>query len=91
MARHLPRFRAAPVPEPPDWASWVDLLGDSAPPREAALSVPPVDGFGTTCASLLALSDAGATTWMFAPGRAGEAGFTPVRLPAGGGGAHPLL
>ena len=91
VARHLPRFHAALAPEPPDWAGWTGLLGDSAPPREAALSVPPVDGFGTTCASLLALAATGAATWMFAPGPAGQASFAPVGLPAGGGGAHPLL
>ena len=89
VARHLPRFRTVPAPEPPDWDSWVDLLGDSTPPREAALSVPPVDGFGTTCASLLAIPSTGAMTWMFAPGRVGHAGFAPVQLPRVAGGLTP--
>ena len=94
VARHLPRFRAAEVPKPPNWHSWQGLLADQAPPREAALSVPPTDGFGTICASSLALSASGGVQWLFAPGRAGQAAFTPVAVPptaAGGGGAHRLL
>ncbi len=93
VARHLPRFRAAQAPNPPDWAVWQTLLADEAPPREAALSVPPMDGFGTTCASLLALSMSGDVQWWFAPGRAGKAAFhlVPALGLAGGGGAPRLL
>ncbi len=94
IARHWPRFQAAPWPKPPDWGAWPALLADAAPPRDAALTVPPTDGFGTVCASLLAISAAGEVSWCFAAGPAGQAGFTPVQLPAaaaGGGGAHRLL
>ena len=91
VARHLPRFRAAPAPDPPDWASWQTLLADDTPPREAALSVPPLGDFGTTCASLLAISASGQTQWWFAPGRAGRAAFAPVVVPAAGGGGAPRL
>ncbi len=80
VARHLPRFQAAAPPEPPDWAEWPRLLADADGPREAALSVPPGAGFGTACASLLALPDAGGPEWLFAPGAAGVAGFSPVPL-----------
>ncbi len=55
VARHLPRFRAAGLPAPPDWSSWTDLLADHAPPREAALFVPPQNGFGTVSSTLLGL------------------------------------
>ncbi len=54
-ARHLPRFRAAALPAPPDWSSWTTLLADSAPPRAAALFVPAQDGFGTVSSTLIGL------------------------------------
>ena len=38
-------------------------------------------GFGTVCASLLALAHDGTPTWRFCPGRPGAAPFEPVRLP----------
>ena len=82
VARHQPRFQAAPAPEPPDWASWPTLLADEAGPPGAALSVAPDHGFGTASASLLGMSAAGAVTWLFAPGRAGAAAFAPVTLPS---------
>ncbi len=91
VARHLPRFRASRPPVPPDWADWPRLLGNGEGPRDAALGVPGVDGFGTVCASLLALPADGAATWLFAPGRAGEAPFSPVPAPAGGEQAARLL
>ena len=91
VARHLPRFRDASAPEPPDWRDWPRLLADRDGPRDAALSVPPEDGFGTVCASLLALPAHGPPTWMFAPGPAGEATFAPVGPATGGEGAKRLL
>ncbi len=54
-ARHLPRFRAAPLPAPPDWSTWPDLLADSEGPRASALFVPAQEGFGTVCTTLLGL------------------------------------
>ncbi len=80
VARHLPRFRAGAAPQPPDWAGWCRLLADDAGPREASLSVPPLDGFGTACASLVALPATGQPMWMFAPGMAGHTRFEPVVL-----------
>ncbi len=82
VARHLPRFRAAAAPVPPQWQDWVRLLGDQEGPREAALSVAPQGGFGTACASLLGMPAQGSPHWLFAAGRAGEAAFRPVALPA---------
>lgn len=82
-ARHLPRFRAAPPPNPEDasWTTWESLLADAGGTRAEALTVPPVDGFGTVCASLLALGAAGQVVWRFAPGRAGMVKFAPVSVP----------
>ena len=91
VARHLPRFRAAPPPSPPDWDEWRRLLADETGPRDAALSVPPEDGFATVCASLLGVPAHGRAVWQFAFGRAGHAAFTAVPMPAGGDAAAPLL
>ena len=81
--RHLPRFRAAPVPDPDrgDWSAWEALLADDRHEHgmAEALRVPPVGGFGTVCASLVALGPAG-TIWRFAAGPAGEAPFRTVPL-----------
>ncbi|WP_431268388.1 NRDE family protein [Dankookia sp. P2] len=87
-ARYLPRFRAAPVPDPAtgDWAGWEALLADDsiAESRADTLRVPPEGGFGTVCASLLAIAADGTLGWRFAAGPAGTAAFRPVA-----GGAPP--
>lgn len=82
-ARHLPRFRAAlpPVPEQQDWAGWEALLADAGGDPAARLRVPPTDGFGTVCSSVLALGAGGQRVWRFAPGPAGTATFAAVALP----------
>jgi hypothetical protein len=85
IARHLPRFRAAPPPDAAagDWAGWEALLADRGFGAEgigAALNVPPVEGFGTVCASLVALGAAGARRWRFSPGPPAPGGFGPVAL-----------
>jgi hypothetical protein len=81
-ARHLPRFRAAPAPDPAvaDWAGWEALLADDsiAVTRADTLRVPPTDGFGTVCASLLAIAADGGLDWRFAAGPAGAAAFRLV-------------
>ena len=84
VARHLTRFRSADAPEPPVWRDWPHLLADSAGPRIAALTVPPENGFGTVCASLLGIPAQGAASWLFAPGPASRAAFSNVKQPAGG-------
>jgi uncharacterized protein with NRDE domain len=56
VARHLPLFRKAPVPNPPDWGAWPDLLADSRPPAEAAINVTSSAGFGTVSSALVALA-----------------------------------
>jgi len=83
-ARHLPRFRAAAAPDPDrdDWAGWDALLADDgfdadAGPAEA-LCVPPTDGFGTVCSSLLALNRGGGRVWRFADGPPSHVPFAPL-------------
>lgn len=86
--RHLPRFRAAPPPDPAtaDWSSWEELLADSGHDPEfglaETLNVPPAGGFGTVSASLLALGADSTRLWLFCPGPPGSAPFRRVDLPA---------
>ena len=87
VARHLERFRATTPPTPPDWRDWPRLLADGEGPRGAMLRVGADGGFGTVCASLLALSASGAPVWLFAA--AGNA-FAPIPLAGGEGGGRLL-
>jgi len=77
VARHLPRFQAAPPPKPPDWSAWQALLSDTSGGL-AALNVPAQDGFGTVCASLTGVPDAGSPVWLFADGPPDRAAFRRV-------------
>ncbi len=78
VARHLPRFQAAPLPVPPDWSAWAALLADSAPPALSALNVPATHGFGTVTSTLVALGEE--AVFLATPGPPGAAAFAPVRL-----------
>ena len=84
----LPRFRAAPAPDPgaDDWAAWEELLAarDHAPDADAgeAMTVVTEFGFGTLSSSLIALpgidlADA-RTKYRFAAGRPGAAAYRAV-------------
>ncbi|MGH6962100.1 MAG: NRDE family protein, partial [Dongiaceae bacterium] len=84
----LPRFQAAPVPDPEsgDWTAWEALLGSrdyeaSGGPGDAMAIVTDY-GFETTSSSLIALPAASTPprrpVWHFAAGRAGEQPFAPV-------------
>ena len=77
---HLPRFAAAPAPDPAagDWMAWQALLADRSGPRAAALNVRTEDGFGTVCSSLLGLPASGPPQWLFAAGPQDRAVFLPV-------------
>ena len=81
-ARHLPRFRdaASPRPETDDWVAWRAILSDNTPPRDASINVPPADGFGTVCSTLLALPASGAPLWLFAAGPPDRTPFRRVAL-----------
>ncbi|WP_372618995.1 NRDE family protein [Falsiroseomonas sp.] len=85
IARHLPRFRAATPPDPDQeaWTAWETLLADRGFGAEGvagALNVPPVQGFGTVCSSLVALGAAGAQRWRFSPGPPAPGGFFEIAL-----------
>jgi hypothetical protein len=73
VARHLPLFRAAQPPEPPDnWATWRALLADGSGAAADQIHVQPRDGFGTVSSALLALPAPGVThsaaVWWFDAG-----------------------
>jgi len=85
VARHLPRFLAAPPPVPPNWGSWPELLADSTGTWAETLNVPPNQGFGTASAALIALRPGGGT-FLFAAGPPGTSPFQPIALPSGGQG-----
>lgn len=78
-SRHLPRFQAAAPPEDGNWGEWPALLADSGGTSAEALNVPPIGGFGTVCASLVALGPV--RQWRFAPGPPDRTEFASVALP----------
>lgn len=86
---HLPRFRAAAAPDPGrgDWSPWLGLLASTEAERGAgprgAMTILPVDGYGTVCASLFAIPASGEPVWLFAAGPPGETPFHPVSLVPG--------
>jgi hypothetical protein len=91
IADNLPRFRAAPPPDPEsgDWEAWKALLArrsDDAEEdgRERAMCVVTDYGFGTSSSSLIALpavqNTAANPLWLFASGAPGSAPFQPVVL-----------
>jgi Transport and Golgi organisation 2 len=79
IAFHKPRFAAAPAPDPEsgDWTSWEQLLAsrERAPGATAAgaMFIEGPGGFGTVCASLLALPAPAEPprmpVWRFAAGK----------------------
>lgn len=76
IARHLPRFRAAP------FEAWPHLLEDSSGLREEQLNIPaPPGGFGTVCAMLVKLPRAGTPEQFFAAAPPGKRPFKPVFWP----------
>ncbi|MDI3309141.1 MAG: NRDE family protein [Acetobacteraceae bacterium] len=82
VARYLPRFRAAAVPDPGvgEWRDWQAILSDGSGPAGSEINVQPRGGFGTVCSSLLALPASGRPIWLFAAGPPDRAPFRPVEL-----------
>ncbi len=77
IARHLPKFAAAPA------SDWPSLLADNAPPEESAINLPPRHGFGTVCSAVITLSRAAPPRLLFAPGPPHSQAFRPVALDEG--------
>ncbi len=90
IATYLPRFRAAPVPDPGtgDWKAWEALVAsrvyDADKGPHAAMTIVTDTGFGTTSSSLIAVPAPGRPhlkpVWRFAAGRPDEAPFETVPL-----------
>jgi hypothetical protein len=82
--RHLPRFRAAAVPDPAqgDWRAWEERLADDSHEGDlaATLKVPPQGGYGTVSASLLGFGAMGEKLWRFCPTPPGEGAFEGIGL-----------
>ncbi len=86
IARYLPLFRNAKVPDPAagDWEAWKTLLAsrDSAVGPSGAMNIVTESGFGTLSGSLLALPSKEAIdprgVWLFANGRPGQAPYEAV-------------
>ena len=74
IARHLPRFEAAPA------ASWPALLADNGPPADSALNIPPDDGFATVSSAIITLAKTAPPIWLFAAGPPHAVAFEPVSL-----------
>ena len=55
VSKHLPRLRAAPPPDEDGGAAWRAILSDDAGEAGEQINVTPRGGFGTVCASLVAL------------------------------------
>jgi len=86
VARYLPRFRDAAVPDPEsgDWTAWQALLAarESDTDQFGAMNIVTETGFGTLSGSLLALPSKENPdprgVWLFANGRPGEAPYEVV-------------
>ncbi|SCA57316.1 conserved hypothetical protein [Candidatus Terasakiella magnetica] len=88
LGLHLPRFRAAPAPEPSqdDWMTWQALLSSRKHSGESrsAMQIETDFGFETVSSSLLALPKAWEQErkpiWKFCSGKPGENDFYDVEL-----------
>jgi hypothetical protein len=65
VARHLPRFRAAPPPDADDWSAWRAIISDRSGLAAEQINVVPRGGYGTVCSSLLGLAKEGPPVWHF--------------------------
>src|SRR5215831_17344537 len=87
IAFFLPRFRAAPPPDPAsgDWQGWQALLasrdfGPGGGPLDA-MTIAEQNGFGTLSSALIALPAPGSETkpvLLFAAGRPDQAPYEPI-------------
>jgi len=90
IATYLPRFEAAPAPDPDanDWKSWRDLLSTTGGEGERAMSFRLASGFGTSSSSLVALPSAARAfsakkiqpLWLFATGAPESTDYRRVNL-----------
>ena len=93
VARHLPRFVAAPAPDADDWAAWQAILADRAGSAAEQINVVPRGGFGTVCSARLALAAgpraSGAEVHLAAPAPGPTPGIAPGIAPGTAPGTDP--
>jgi hypothetical protein len=87
---YLPRFEAAPPPDPAagDWAAWTALLASRAHDADSgpagAMTIVADGGFGIVSSSLVAVGTGAdgrvRAQWRFAAGRPDEAPYAPVEF-----------
>lgn len=65
VARHFPRFMAAPPDDANDLSTWQALVTDRSGAPEEQLHIVPRHGYGTVCSSVLALPRQGSPIWEF--------------------------
>lgn len=89
MRKHLPRFRAAPAPEPTDsneidWFGWAALMADGDGAADETMCVDLDGGFGTVSSSLIALPapqhPPKPPIWQFASGSPDKSNYQQVLL-----------
>ena len=88
IRRYLPRFEAAPPPEPEseDWSAWESLLADRRPDSGegplADMTIVTDRGYGTCSSSLIALPGPGSRhpVWRFAAGPPHETAYEKVKF-----------
>lgn len=86
IRRFLPRFRAAPAPDPGrgDWVAWQALLASRDHDPEGgpldAMAIAATGAFGTVSASLVALAADGRVLWRYAAGPPDRVPFADVDL-----------
>lgn len=88
IRKHLPRFRAAPVPVPDaddgagDWFGWAALMADGSGERDETMCVDLDTGFGTVSSSLVAIAapqhPPRPPIWLFADGSPDKASYQQV-------------
>jgi hypothetical protein len=85
IRRHLPLFRAAPVPDPAAgaWSGWIERLADRSTEtpgiESGAMTIGGSTGFGTVSSSLIALENTGQPPiWLFAAGQPDKVSFDRV-------------
>ena len=85
IRHHLPRFAAAPTPNPAhgDWTGWIERLADrsaESPNVEyGGMTMGGGSGFGTVSSSLIALENRNeAPIWMFSAGQPDKVSFDRV-------------
>ncbi|APH60011.1 NRDE family protein [Granulibacter bethesdensis] len=78
--RFLPVFGQTIPPSPPDWGRWPAIMADQTGPRESCICLPPQNGYGTVCSSLVGISASSDPVCSFAAGSPHETEYQSVQM-----------